>query len=370
MKSFSFNCLACARGGKMRHSVLLLAALTVGSLCFAAASGQESAHRGRSATKRGAASTIAATVQAVNPHTGNVRLHTRKGTALLRLPPSLARDLHKGDHLAIISSREAARVAAAESAAMAGGRATAAPSASRPITIHLGQMNNSGETGIATLTPVGSRTRVDIRLKGQPAGADQPVHIHDGTCANLNPTPKWVLHDIVNGRSTTIAPVSLELLLSAPYVVNAHLSVQHMGTYVACGEIRKGGAPAASNVPAATAGGTAAPGSRPVTIHMRALNHSGETGRATLTPMGNRTRVELAINGEPAGANQPVHIHEGTCANLNPAPKWVLNNIVNGKSVTTVPVGLGVLEAGSYSVNAHQSVQNMGTFVACGEIKR
>lgn len=354
----------------MRHLGLLLAALTAGSLCFAAASGQEAAHRGRAPTKRSTASTIATTVQAVNPRTGSIRLHTRKGTALLHLPPSLARDIRKGDHLAIISSREAARVRAAESAAIEEGRVAAAPAASRPITIHLGQMNNSGETGTATLTPLGNRTRVDIRLKGQPAGADQPVHIHDGTCANLNPTPKWVLHDIVKGRSTTIAPVSLAVLLSAPYVVNAHLSVQQMGTYVACGEIRKGGAPAAGNAPAASAGGAATAGSRPVSIHLRSLNNSGETGRATLTPMGDRTRVELAINGEPAGANQPVHIHEGTCANLNPAPKWLLNNIVNGKSVTTVPVRLGVLEAGSYSVNAHQSVQNMGTFVACGEIKR
>lgn len=354
----------------MRHLGLLLAALTAGSLCFAAASGQEDAHHGRAAIKKGAASTITTTVQAVNPHTGSIRLRTRKGTALLRLPPALARDIHKGDHLAIISSREAARMRAAENAAIEEGRVAAAPAASRPVTIHLGQMNNSGETGTATLTPLGSRTRVDIRLKGQPAGADQPVHIHDGTCANLNPTPKWVLHDIVKGRSTTVAPVSLAVLLSAPYVVNAHQSVQHMGTYVACGEIRKGGAPAAGSVPAATAGGAAAPGSRPLTLHMRALNHSGETGRATLTPVGDRTRVELTIQGEPAGANQPVHIHEGTCANLNPAPKWVLNNIVNGKSVTTVPVSLGVLEAGSYSVNAHQSVQNMGTFVACGEIRR
>lgn len=352
----------------MRRLALLLSACCAGNLCFAAASRHDAALGGRASVASAAASIIPATVQAVNSRTGSIRLRTRKGTALLHLPPALARDIRKGDHLAIISSREAARVAAAEKAASGG----ALPAASGAVTIRLGQMNQSGETGSATLTPIGNRTRVDIRITGEPAGADQPVHIHDGICSNLNPTPKWLLHDIVNGRSSTMVPVSLSLLLSGTYVINAHQSIHNMGTYVACGEIRRGSAPArpaASSAPAAAKGG-AAPGSRPVTIHLRALNNSGETGQATLTPLGdNHTRVALTITGEPAGANQPVHIHEGTCANLNPAPKWVLNNIVNGKSLTTVPVGLGVLEAASYSINAHQSIQNMGTFVSCGEIK-
>src|SRR5262250_1660567 len=55
----------------------------------------------------------------------------------------------------------------------------------------------------------------------------------------------------------------------------------------------------------------------PVTVKLDAQNGSGETGTATFTPQGNKTQVVLQLTGAPSAA-QPAHIHEGSCAKLNP----------------------------------------------------
>src|SRR5262245_2568484 len=57
-----------------------------------------------------------------------------------------------------------------------------------------------------------------------------------------------------------------------------------------------------------------------VTVKLDAQHGSGETGTATFTPQGNKTQVVLQMTGTPADA-QPAHIHAGSCAELNPAPK-------------------------------------------------
>ena len=70
------------------------------------------------------------------------------------------------------------------------------------------------------------------------------------------------------------------------------------------------------------------------TVNLATQNNSGVSGTATLTDLGGgRTRVEVTVNGADAGP-QPAHIHEGTCANLNPAPKFPLTSITNGTSTT------------------------------------
>src|SRR5262245_44196109 len=71
------------------------------------------------------------------------------------------------------------------------------------------------------------------------------------------------------------------------------------------------------------------------TAQLKAQNSSNESGTATLTKAGDKkTKVVLSVEGAPAGANQPVHIHKGTCANLDPKPAFPLSPVVNGKSET------------------------------------
>ena len=108
----------------------------------------------------------------------------------------------------------------------------------RTLTVTIGELNNSGVSGSATLTDLGGgNTRVVIRVN--PAGFnDMPVHIHAGTCATLDPRPKWRLNNVVNGESTTEVNVSLAEITANPSAINLHKSAQEATVYTACGTIQ------------------------------------------------------------------------------------------------------------------------------------
>lgn len=111
-------------------------------------------------------------------------------------------------------------------------------------------------------------------------------------------------------------------------------------------------------------------GAQSMTVRMGAQNKSGESGTARLTAQGaDKTRVQISLKGAPKGVEQPAHIHEGTCAKLDPKPKHGLENVVNGKSSTVVPVGLNDLRKGNLAINVHKSKQDIKTYVSCGDIK-
>jgi len=113
------------------------------------------------------------------------------------------------------------------------------------VTVQLGSQNNSGITGTATLTEIGGgKLRVEIRANGAGAGP-QPAHIHEGTCAQLNPAPKFSLANVVNGSSTTEVDGSIAALTSAPHAIHMHKSPDELPVYVACADIQAAGQPAA-----------------------------------------------------------------------------------------------------------------------------
>jgi len=110
--------------------------------------------------------------------------------------------------------------------------------AQTPSTITLNAQNNSGETGTATLTDLGDgTTRVDVTVSGEPAGASQPMHIHTGTCDNLNPAPAFPLQNLENGKSSTVITTTMQTLLASPYALNGHKSAEELTVYVFCGDI-------------------------------------------------------------------------------------------------------------------------------------
>jgi len=109
--------------------------------------------------------------------------------------------------------------------------------------VQLQEQNFSGEAGTATLTAVGGKTRVDILMASYAANA-QPTHIHKGTCAKLDPTPAYPLHDLVAGESVTVVPIALDDLLKGKYAINVHRSAKQLKVYVACGDISRNAAPA------------------------------------------------------------------------------------------------------------------------------
>lgn len=122
--------------------------------------------------------------------------------------------------------------ASATSDAMANAMANAPTS----LTIPLGAQNSSGESGTATLTQTSGGLKVVVSLDG--ATGTQPTHIHEGTCAKLDPAPKWPLENTVNGKGTsTVAGVTIAQLLAGTYAINVHKSATDLKDYVACGDI-------------------------------------------------------------------------------------------------------------------------------------
>jgi hypothetical protein len=114
-------------------------------------------------------------------------------------------------------------------------------SGSEEATIDLSEQNSSGESGTATLTAEGDKTKVVISLDAAPAGTPQPAHIHEGSCANLDPTPKYGLENVVDVKSTTEVDEPLDELRDEAYAINVHKSGTDLKTYVACGDIGSGG---------------------------------------------------------------------------------------------------------------------------------
>jgi hypothetical protein len=111
-------------------------------------------------------------------------------------------------------------------------------------------------------------------------------------------------------------------------------------------------------------------GGKTVSIPLKTQNKSGEKGTVKLTPMGDQTKVEVSLRGGPKGVAQPAHIHEGSCAKLDPKPKYPLSNVVDGKSTSEVPVKLEELLGGKMAVNVHKSGDDIKTYVACGDLKK
>jgi hypothetical protein len=114
-------------------------------------------------------------------------------------------------------------------------------------------------------------------------------------------------------------------------------------------------------------GGDEAAGGDTVTVELAEQNGSGESGTATLTAEGEQTRVVLELSN-PASDSQPAHIHNGTCANLDPAPAFGLPNVEDGSSEATVDVALDELTSGEYAVNVHKSNDEADVYVSCGDI--
>lgn len=116
------------------------------------------------------------------------------------------------------------------------------------------------------------------------------------------------------------------------------------------------------------ASASAAPPPGTVVVPLQALGGSNQTGSATLTSAGDKTNVVIALNGVAANSVEPAHIHQGTCAKLDPKPTYPLTSVAGGQSATTINVPLSALQTGGFAINVHQSTTNISTYVACGNI--
>jgi len=170
------------------------------------------------------------------------------------------------------------RVAAALAviAALVGfGPATVGAQAQKEASAAFTERNNSGISGTAVLKADGDRTSVTIEADG--ALGDHPTHIHQGTCADLDPNPKYPLRDVelrttdLTGLSDTTVDVSVQELLETEHLILIHKSAENIGTYYACGDI----------VPGIVAGaqtGTRTPSGNP--LARTGIGSAVESGRA------------------------------------------------------------------------------------------
>ena len=115
-------------------------------------------------------------------------------------------------------------------------------------------------------------------------------------------------------------------------------------------------------------GGDNGGGSNEATVDLSEQSTSGESGTATLTADGDKTKVVISLDNVPSGVPQPAHIHKGSCDKLDPTPAYGLENVVDGKSTSEVDEPLDELRGEDYAINVHKSGTDLKTYVACGDI--
>ena len=119
---------------------------------------------------------------------------------------------------------------------------------------------------------------------------------------------------------------------------------------------------------AAVASPAAADPVQTVVIPMNALNGSGESGTTTLRAAGNKTIVTIKLSNG-SGVEQPAHFHSGNCEKYEPRPLYPLEDVVDGRSTTTLDIPIGKLIGGDLIVNVHKSYADIATQAACGVSK-
>ena len=101
-------------------------------------------------------------------------------------------------------------------------------------------------------------------------------------------------------------------------------------------------------------------------VHLSPVEGEGQIGTATLVSDGVTTTVEIEV-GPVFGEVQPIHIHTGKCEDVGSVIEE-LQNVVNGKSMTTIDRSLGEIFTGDTLVNVHASYADPSTFTACGQL--
>ena len=108
-----------------------------------------------------------------------------------------------------------------------------------------------------------------------------------------------------------------------------------------------------------------------IEVPLEEQNGSAESGTATLTAVGDQTRVVLDVQSRsatPVAPRQPVHIHKGTCEKLDATPAYGLNDVKAGTSTSTVDAKLSDLRNGAFVINVHESAEKIERYVACGVV--
>ena len=185
--------------------------------------------------------------------------------------------------------------------------------AGKSITLNLAALSNSGQSGTAMLTEMGTMTQVVLTLS---AGALQTdlVHIHSGQCGATLGGVDYGLNSFVGGSggSTTMVDATLAMIQDGDHAINSH-EVGNAGNYTSCVNV-----PAAAMV-AMEPGATGVPGARGAAGPSGPAGASGSAGAKGATgskgpsgpsgdagPSGPAGSSGAAGNAGPPGPSGPV----------------------------------------------------------------
>jgi plastocyanin len=221
------------------------------------------------------------------------------------------------------------------------------PTQAEAVTLALNEENNSGQSGVATLTAQGTRMQAVLHLS--PGNLEtELVHIHSGQCGD---SLGDVVHPLTSftggaGPSVTTIDVPLNSVQTGNFAVNTH-QAGDPAVYTSCGNIPE-------NLDT-------------ITIDLAEDNDSGQTGRALLTPRRENTEVWLFLS-EGEMESSAAHIHSGQCGDTLGGVEYPLTNIENGTSGTLVEgVTVASLLTGGFAVNTHNA-QDSSIYTACGNL--
>jgi len=98
----------------------------------------------------------------------------------------------------------------------------------KELTIALSEINNSGQSGTATIKEENGKVDVKIMIKGLNSTSVHPAYIHAGKCPGVGAI-KYPLKNVVNGESETYMNATIDGLKKAlPLAINVN---------TACGDI-------------------------------------------------------------------------------------------------------------------------------------
>jgi hypothetical protein len=101
----------------------------------------------------------------------------------------------------------------------------------------LNAVGGSGESGCATPHAVMGSILLGVKVKGEPAGATQPSHIHRGKCGSNGPVV-IKLSNVVNGMASTKIPMGQwKTVNHGGFYINIHESADNIPHVVSCAEI-------------------------------------------------------------------------------------------------------------------------------------
>ncbi len=155
-----------------------------------------------------------------------------------------------------------------------------------------------------------------------------------------------------------------------------------LSTIVACGGADTDDTMADSGLVGGTMGATPADGGMGMgamdrwTATLEPQNGTSVTGTASVMPgtAAGTTMVEISVMGAPPNGTHPWHIHAGTCGSGGdivgpPAEYPPLTVDANGAGSATATVNMAAPTTGDYYVQAHMSPTDLGTIVACGNLR-